>query len=72
MPLVFARNDKTEARRLQRLAERGQLRRIYSGIYTDDLLQPLDAVVRRELLALCALIAGLALWYGWISPRRRG
>lgn len=25
-----------------------------------------------QWFALCALIAGLALWYGWISPRRRG
>jgi len=57
MPLVLAGNDKTEARRLQRLAKRGQLRRIYPGIYTDDLVQPLDSIVRRELLALCALVA---------------
>jgi hypothetical protein len=57
MPLVTARDDKTEARRLQRLAKQGRLRRIYAGIYTDDLAQPLEAVVRRELLALCALIA---------------
>lgn len=25
-----------------------------------------------QWFALCALVAGLALWYGWISPRRRG
>ena len=25
-----------------------------------------------QWFALCALIAGLALWYGWIAPRRRG
>jgi len=25
-----------------------------------------------QWFALCALIAALALWYGWISPRRRG
>jgi len=25
-----------------------------------------------QWFALCALIAGLAVWYGWISPRRRG
>ncbi|MGH8209831.1 MAG: Fic family protein, partial [Steroidobacteraceae bacterium] len=29
----------------------------YRGIYTDDLVQPLEPLVRRELLALCALIA---------------
>jgi hypothetical protein len=57
MPLVIAREDRTTARRLQRLAEQGQLRRIHPGIYTDDLVQPLEAVVRRELFALSSLIA---------------
>jgi Fic/DOC family len=32
------------------------VRRIYAGIYTDDTVQPLESIVRRELLALCALI----------------
>jgi hypothetical protein len=57
MPLLAAKDDRTEARRLQRLAAQGKLRRIYAGIYTDDLNQPLETIVRRELLALCALIA---------------
>jgi hypothetical protein len=57
MPLVVAGDDRTKARRLQRLAEHGQLRRIYAGIYTDDLVQPLESIVRRELFALCSLIA---------------
>ncbi|MBL8270219.1 hypothetical protein [Steroidobacter sp.] len=57
MPLVVAGNDKTQARRLQRLAQQGQLRRIYPGIYTDDLVQPLESIVRRELFALCSLVA---------------
>ena len=57
MPLITAGNDKTEARRLQRLAKQGRLRRIYAGVYTDDLAQPLETVVRRELLALCAIVA---------------
>lgn len=57
MPLVFAGDDKTQARRLQRLAQQGQLRRLYRGIYTDDLVQPLEAIVRRELFALSSLIA---------------
>ncbi|MGH8336239.1 MAG: Fic family protein, partial [Gammaproteobacteria bacterium] len=39
------------------MAQGGRLRRIYPGIYTDDLVQPLDSIVRRELLALCSLIA---------------
>ena len=57
MPLAVAGRDKTEARRLQRLTAQGQLRRIHLGVYTDDLVQPLESIVRRELYALCALIA---------------
>ena len=57
MPLVLAGDDRSQARRLQRLAQQGQLRRLYAGIYTDDLVQPLEAIVRRELLALSSLIA---------------
>ena len=57
MALVFAKEDKAQARRLQRLAAAGQLRRLYAGIYTNDLVQPLDAIVRREIFALCSLIA---------------
>jgi hypothetical protein len=57
MPLVIAGEDRTDARRLQRLAGQGRLRRIYPGIYTDDLVQPLEAVVRRELFALSSLVA---------------
>jgi hypothetical protein len=56
MALVLASTDRTLARHLQRRAQQGQLRRIYRGIYTDDLVQPLESIVRRELLALCALI----------------
>ena len=57
MALVVTGQEKTEARRLQRLAAAGQLRRIYAGIYTDDLSQPLESIVRRELFALCPLVA---------------
>jgi len=57
VPLVLAGQDRANARRLQRLAEQGQLRRIHPGIYTDDLVQPIEVVVRRELYALCAAIA---------------
>ena len=57
MALVLAREDKTQARKLQRLAAAGSLRRIYAGVYTDDLAQPLQSVVRRELFALCSLVA---------------
>jgi len=57
MALRLANENRTEARRLQRLAAAGQLRRIYAGVYTDDLLQPLESIVRRELFALCSLVA---------------
>jgi len=57
MPLKVAGEDKAEARRLQRLAEQGQLRRIHQGIYTDDLVQPIETLTRRHLYELCALIA---------------
>lgn len=57
MPLVVAGADRTLARRLQRLARQGKLRRIHAGIYTDDLTQPLESIVRREIFALVSLIA---------------
>ncbi len=57
MALVLAGNDKTRARRLQRLAGAGRLRRLYAGVYADDLVQPLESIARRELLALCAIVA---------------
>lgn len=57
MPLVVPGVDRTLARRLQRLAQQGKLRRIHAGIYTDDLVQPLESIVRREIFALTALIA---------------
>jgi hypothetical protein len=56
MPLIVAGDNRTEARRLQRVAEQGLLRRIHLGIYTDDLVQPLETIVQRELLALCSLV----------------
>jgi len=57
MALVLASEDRAQARRLQRLAAAGELRRLYPGVYTDDLVQPLESIVRRELLALCSLVA---------------
>ena len=57
MAMRLAADDKSEARRLQRLATAGKLRRIYPGVYTDDLVQPLESIVRRELFALCSLVA---------------
>ncbi len=57
MPLLIADQNRAHARHLQRLAEQGKLRRIHPGIYTDDLAQDLEAIVRRELYALCAALA---------------
>jgi hypothetical protein len=56
VPLLLAGDHKANARQFQRLAGQGRLRRIHSGIYTDDLTQPIEAIVRRELYALCAAI----------------
>jgi hypothetical protein len=55
--MVASKADRAEARRLQRLAARGELRRLYRGIYTDDLERQLEAVARGELYVLCALVA---------------
>ncbi len=58
MPIILApRNNSAEARRVQRWAQAGHLRRVYQGVYTDDQSAPLDAVVRRELLSLIAALA---------------
>jgi hypothetical protein len=57
MALVLATEDRARARRLQRLSAAGQLRRLCPGVYTDDLVQPLESIVRRELFALCSLVA---------------
>lgn len=56
MALMVAGEDRTEARRLQRMADEGRLRRIYSGIYTDDLDTPIETVTRRNLNQLCGLV----------------
>jgi fido (protein-threonine AMPylation protein) len=56
MALVVAGQDRTEARRLQRMAEEGRLRRLHKGIYTDDLGTPIEVVTRRHLNELCGLI----------------
>jgi hypothetical protein len=57
MALVIATQDRAQARQLQRLSAGGQLRRLCPGVYTDDLVQPLESIVRRELFALCSLVA---------------
>lgn len=57
MALLVPGADRAEARRLQRLTEQGRLRRIHPGIYTGDLVQPLETVVRRHLYELCVVLA---------------
>jgi predicted transcriptional regulator of viral defense system len=57
MALVLATENRTQARQIQRLSAAGQLRRVCQGVYTDDLVQPLESIVRRELFALCSLVA---------------
>jgi hypothetical protein len=56
MPLMVAGEDRSEARRFQRMADEGRFRRIYSGIYTDDLDTPIETVTRRHLNELCGLV----------------
>ena len=56
MALVLATEDRAQARRLQRLSTDGQLRRLCPGVYTDDLVQPLESIVRRELFAMTMLV----------------
>ncbi len=62
MALVVAQaSSRSDARRLQRAAGAGELRRLHAGIYTDDLQEDLAVIVRRELYPLCALLAPDAL-----------
>jgi hypothetical protein len=65
MALVLAGEDKTQARRLQRLAAAGQLRRIYAGIYTDDLVQTLESIARREIFNSGILREPLLCHWDW-------
>src|SRR5207248_10323718 len=45
------------AGRVQRVADQGGWRRSHAGGCTDDLVQPLVSIVRRELFALCSIVA---------------
>jgi hypothetical protein len=57
MPLTVTRaDDRGAARATERLAQAGKLRRVYAGVYTDDLTTPLEVIVRRELFAICAIL----------------
>jgi hypothetical protein len=48
--------DSATRARLARQAKAGKLRRLHEGVYTDDLTSPPEAIIRRELLALVALL----------------
>ena len=54
--LKVAGNDRAEAKRLQRLARKGQLQRLAPGIYSDNLDAPIESVTRRHLNEICAVI----------------
>lgn len=62
MTLVLTRSlSSAEQRQVNRQAAAGDLRPIYAGIYTDDPVTPMDAIIRRELYSLCAILAPEAL-----------
>jgi hypothetical protein len=60
MAILFTR-DRTQAKRLQRGAMEGTLRRLYSRLYTDDLVSPVETLVRRELYSILAAVAPSAV-----------
>ena len=60
MALLTA-HDRAEAKRLQRAASQGSLRRIYPRVYTDDTKSPLEPLVRRELYGIVATLVPDAL-----------
>jgi hypothetical protein len=60
MTLLTA-HDRAEAKRLQRAASEGTLRRIYPRLYTDDTKSPLEPLVRRELYGIVATLVPDAL-----------
>lgn len=63
--LVTTEDDPAAARRIQRLAQAGQLRRLYAGIYTSNLDSPLESIVLRHWRT----IAGHLLPGGVLSHR---
>jgi hypothetical protein len=46
--VVFNSEDPTHNKRLQRLVEKGDLRRIYSGVFTSNLNSPTESIVIRN------------------------
>lgn len=46
--VVFNSEDPAHNKRLQRLAKKGDLRRIYSGVFTSNTISPIESVVIRH------------------------
>lgn len=58
MALITApRAPDPQQRQLRRLAHAGKLRKIYTGLYTDDLKAPLARITQREAFAIAAILA---------------
>ena len=55
--LTTIRSDAATRSRLTRAERSGRLRRLHEGVYTDDVSSPLEAIVRREILPLVAILA---------------
>lgn len=53
--LIFCR-DKPHAKQLSRLAKNNQIRRIYHGVYTDNLHDPLTTIIQRYWMQIVAHI----------------
>lgn len=53
--------DDATRRAITRRAEQGSLLQLYAGIYTDDMDAPIERTIRRELYAICSIVAPDAL-----------
>jgi hypothetical protein len=61
--IVFTAGNATQTKRVQRLADDGVLRKIYSGVYTSNLESPLEYIIQRNW----QIIAGHLLPDGVVS-----
>ena len=53
--LVFAK-DTNQAKRLSRLCKQNKMRRVYTGIYTDDLEGPIEEIVQKSWMNIVSHI----------------
>jgi len=53
--LVFAK-DTNQAKRLSRLCKQNKMRRVYKGVYTDDLEGPIEEIVQKNWMTLVSHI----------------